>query len=278
MTAGASRTAMTVIGRFKRCVMLLAAIALLASGRPSDKLIDILSLVSHFDDGSLVAISYWASYPNPQAPDMVLTDLDRVQTEAVQLAPDERGALFAWLNHGGRQKLLALGVSDTQIGPCQKLIDQKSCQTATAASTVSGSGGARNLALRLMPADPESGVELDGGFAMLNAPATLVDCIAFHNNSNKTTAAITFTYRMVDAAGKLLVAGSNILVGSFAPGARVAAPEPAMLNSASPGDVSQKPANCWSKILDGSTALPPAVTVVVDVASVTFEDGTHWSR
>src|SRR5579872_5937012 len=97
MTSGASRSAVAVAGRLKRCVMLLAAIASLASGRPSDKLIDILSLVSHFDDASLVAISYWASYPNPQAPEMVLTDLDRAQTEAVQLAPDERDALFTWL-------------------------------------------------------------------------------------------------------------------------------------------------------------------------------------
>ncbi len=258
--------------------MLLAAIASLASGRPSDKLIDILSLVSHFDDASLVAISYWASYPNPQAPEMVLTDLDRAQTEAVQLAPDERDALFTWLNHGGRQKLFALGVSDAQIGPCQKLIDQKSCQTTAVASPVSGGGGARNLALRLMPADPESGVELDRGFAMLSPPATFVDCIAFHNISNKTMAAITFTYRMVDATGRLFVAGSNILVGSFGPGARIAAPQPATLSGSSPGDASQKPANCWSKILDGSAPLPPGAAIIVDVASVTFEDGTHWSR
>lgn len=270
------------MSRLKILAVLFATVALLgAAVQPSSKLIDILSDISHFDETSLIAISYWASYPNPQAPDTELTDLDHVQVQALQLSSTERDALFAWLNHGGRQKLIALGVTDEQIGPCQKLIDPQPCQGIAAAAAIPSIAlsGYRSLTLRLAPPDPASGLELQGGFAILSGSTTLVHCVAFRNASNKTAAAITFTYQLLDASNSVLEAGSDILVGSFTPNTTVPDPSPGGVGGWLGSDTAQKPPNCWLKTSGASgSTLARGTTLAVEVASVTYQDGTHWSR
>lgn len=267
----------------RQAAALLATVALLgAAAQPSAKLVEILTTISHFDDASLIAISYWASASNPQAPDVELTDLDRVQTESLQLAPAERDALFTWLNHGGRDKLYAVGASDAQIGQCQKLIDEKSCagaQGQTVAAPGLATAGSHGLALHLTPSDPSSGVELEGGFAAVSGASILTDCIGFKNTSTKTAAAITFTYQILDPNGSVLEAGSDIVVGSFTPGAVVTAPDPSAANGWSgSGGTSPQPSNCWVKASGQSDpALSSGSGFAVEVASVTYEDGTHWS-
>jgi hypothetical protein len=280
MAGGVSRTHARVNKIWKRFAVMLAALTLLGATTPppNQKIIELLSTISHFDDASLIAISYWASAQNPQPPDADLTDLDHVEIASVQLPPDQRDALFTWLDHGGRQKLLALGLTDDEIGPCQKLIDPQPCKGIAAAPPSIALSGYRSLTLRLAPADPASGLELQGGFAILSGSSTLAHCIGFRNASNKTAAAITFTYQLLDAANDVLEAGSDILVGSFSPSTTVPNPSPGGIGGWLGGGAAEKPQNCWLKTSDAGATLAHGTTLAVEVASVTFEDGTHWSR
>ncbi len=268
--------------------------ALLGAGQlqPSAALTQSLATIAHFDDASRIAISYWASYPNPQAPDTPLTDLDRVQTKVLTLAPAERDALFTWLTHGGREKLYALGVTDRDIGPCQPLIDAKSCHTSPAlglaqsspsasARAFSTTGGQRDLAFSATSdASAASGIALERGFASVDADAgTLTHCISFRNTTQKTVAALTLTYKILSQSGDVLTAGADIVVGSFTAGEEIAGPSSFGEFQGTQSSGHPSPPNCWIRSSSAQDAvLQRAARFTVGVASVTYEDGSHWSR
>ena len=270
------------------------SLALLGAGQlqPSAALTQSLATIAHFDDASRIAISYWASYPNPQAPDTPLTDLDRVQTKVLTLAPAERDALFTWLTHGGREKLYALGVTDRDIGPCQPLIDPKSCHTSPAlglaqstpsASTraFSTTGGQRDLTFSATSdASAASGIALERGFASVDADAgTLTHCISFRNTTQKTVAALTLTYKILSQSGDVLTAGADIVVGSFTAGEEIAGPSSFGEFQGTQSSGHPSPPNCWIRSSSAQDAvLQRAARFTVGVASVTYEDGSHWSR
>jgi hypothetical protein len=262
--------------RLARLAAIVCAVAVMgAATQPSAALVALLAQISHFDDASLLAMSSWASYENPQPPDTPISDLDEAEVQALKLAPAEQDALFAWLEHAGRTKLYALGLTDNQIGPCQPLIDQNGCKHPT--PVVALSAMPRDLTFRA-DAQPDSGVEVSGGFASVSADAiSFTHCIAFKNATQKTMAAITFTYRMLAPSGIVLGAGSDVVVGSFLAGSQTESP--ASLEALQSLTASGVPPNCWTKMVPPlDPALLHATVFSVGVASVTYEDGTHWSQ
>lgn len=261
--------------------------------QPSAALKQVLGSIARFDDASLIAISYWASYPNPQAPEMPATDLDRVQVETLTLGPTERDALFTWLAHHGRAKLYALGVTDGDIGPCQNLIDLKECHSSqqhppgaladagvgSGASPGSGATSEHDLLFTIASAAAAaSGIALESGFAAVDANAnSFTHCITFRNATQKTAAALTFTYKILAPSGDVLTAGSDILVGSFTPGSEAAGPK-SFVEFAHAHQAKSMPPNCWTKSFDATDpTLRRAASLTIGVASVTYEDGSHWS-
>lgn len=275
----------------RRLAVLLSSLVLLGAGQiqPHAELLQILTSIAHFDDAGLIAISYWASDSNPQAPDAPLTDLDQVEIKTLTLPPGERDALVTWLNHGGRAKLYALGITDADIGPCQPLIDPKDCRIAStpglvrssqpSAPPLSTSGEQRDLAFHTASdTTAESGISVEGGFASVSSNASvLTHCISFRNTTQKTAAAITLTYKLLSQSGDVITAGSDILVGSFTAGEEISSPGSfAQFQSAQ--STGHSPSACWVKSSNPSDPmLQQAASFVVEVASVTFEDGTHWS-
>lgn len=276
----------------RHLAVIFLSLALLGAAQvqPSTTLTQILASIAHFDDASRIAISYWASYPNPQAPDTPLTDLDQVQTKFLTLAPAEREALVTWLTHGGRAKLYALGVTDRDIGACQPLIDPKSCRNTPtlglaqpnpgSAQSLSASGGQRDLAFSASSdASAASGIAVERGFAWLDPnTGTFTHCITFRNTATKTAAAVTLTYKILAQSGDVLTAGSDILVGSFTAGEEIAGPSSfSELESMQSSDQSP-PSNCWTRSSGAQDpVLQHASRFIIGVASVTYEDGTHWS-
>jgi hypothetical protein len=264
--------------KLARLAAIFTAVAVMgAANQPSALLLALLAQIAHFDDASLLAISSWASYQNPQPPDTPLTDLDQVEVEAVKLAPAEQDALFAWLEHTGRSKLYALGVTDNQIGPCQPLIDQNGCKHPSPVVVLSATP--RELSFRA-DAQADSGVEVSGGFVSVGADATsFTHCIAFKNTTQKTMAAITFTYKMLAPSGLVLGAGSDVVVGSFLAGSQTESPASLEALQSLTAGGGAAPENCWTKTVPPlDPALLHATVFSVSVASVTYEDGTHWSQ
>lgn len=277
----------------RHLAVVLLSLALLGTGQmqPSATLTQILLKIAHFDDGSRIAVSYWASYPNPQAPDMTLTDLDDVETKILTLAPAEREALDTWLTHGGRAKLYVLGITDGDIGPCQPLIDPKTCRNSptlglaqtnplASAPSFSTSGEQRDLAFSTSSdASAASGITVERGFAVVNPDAgTLTHCVTFRNTTQKTVAALTLSYKVLAQSGGVLTAGSDILVGSFTAGEESAGPtsfsELQSMQSSGHGP----PSNCWIRSSGAQDPLlQRASRFAIAVGSVTYEDGTHWS-
>jgi hypothetical protein len=269
---------------------LASALALLAATPQSNALLQVLSAISHFDEASLIAISSWASYADPQAPDTPLTDLDNVEVEVLKLPPQEREALFAWLEHAGRAKLYALGVTDSEIGPCRDVIDSKDCrnpspsplQAASALTTSIPQAeqlAARELSFHADTSQTNSGIEISGGFASTSEDATaFTHCIGFANVAQKTIAAVTFTYRLVTQSGEVLEAGSDIVIGPFQAGSQTRSPASldALQTISNAGQAA--PSNCWTKTFnDPDPALVHAAGFVAEVTAVTYEDGNHWS-
>jgi hypothetical protein len=253
----------------------VCAVTLICAAAPQTvTLSQVLAQISRLDEASLIAISNWASYPNPEAPDTSMSDLDSAEMAALKLSPQEQQALFTWLQHGGRSKLHALGISDAQIGPCQPLID-----TGCASASVASAPGPHELAFQPQ-AQSAAGVDVSGGFAVLSADASaLTHCISFGNRTRKTISAITFTYKLLSPAGAVLSAGSDVVVGSFQAGSQIASPSSAgeLANATAGGE--PPPANCWTKAVApraAGPAAPAAFTVVV--SSVTFEDGSRWPQ
>jgi hypothetical protein len=259
----------------KVAVALCAALLLAASPAQEDSLVQVLQQIAHLDEASLIAVSNWASYSNPQPPDTPMSDLDQVEVEAVKLPPQDQDALFTWLNHGGRSKLYALGITDGEIGPCQPLIDgSKACKSPTVALAPIA---ARSLAFR-SAAQAASGVEISGGFATLSPDATaLTQCIAFKNVTGKKIAAITFTYALLDASGNVATAGSDIVVGSFDGGSQTTSPLSLGDFQTLTAGGGSPPSNCWTKSTTLSKKMQPAIFNVA-VSSVTFEDGSRWPQ
>ena len=287
------RIFITMVQNVARFAIILLALVLLgaAQAAPSASLEQILASIEHFDDASLIALSYWASYPNPQAPDTPLTDLDRVQVKALTLAPPERDALFSWLDHGGRTKLYALGVTDNDIGPCQALIDLgcRKPQSSVAESLAQGGAGTnsaaappairRDLLFAIAgAASSASGITLERGFAVMDTSSDmLTHCVTFRNTTAKTAAALTLTYAILGRSGEVLTAGSDILVGSFTAGSEIKAPQ-TFDEFAQVSLAGSVPTNCWKKSLAATDpVLQRAAGLTIGVTSVTYEDGTHWS-
>jgi hypothetical protein len=251
--------------------MLLAA----TTDTQTVSLVRVLAEIAHFDDASLLALSNWASYENPQPPDTPITDLDQVEVEALKLQPADRDALFAWLEHQGRGKLYQAGMTDSQIGPCQPLFDRNSCKNA--ALSLSQASAAKDLSFRSSP-QQQSGVAISSGFAAVSTNSTtLSHCVAFENTTMRTISAITFTYKLLGVGGDVLTAGSDVLVGSFGAGSQTAIPASASELQSQMQIGQALPPNCWTKKAASSDpAMQRAAVFSIGVASVTFEDGTHW--
>jgi hypothetical protein len=105
-------------------------------------------------------------------------------------------------------------------------------------------------------------------------------CLSFKNDSGKKIDGITFIYKIYSQNGQVLTAGSNLRTGSFEAGAEVAGPSTATDLSGIRSDGPDKAllANCWTHTTSMATpVLLRASYIAVGVASVTYDDGTHWA-
>jgi hypothetical protein len=254
---------------------------------PSKQMLAVFKAIQALDQSSVIAVQVWASYPKPEPPEPILTAEDQVEAAIAQLKPPERTAVLSWLDHGGRSKLYALGASDADIGPCVPDVDPKNCAalsaTGTAGATVnasSGSSGFRDLTFTVAPGQGDGGgIAIERGFAMVKTDATSeTHCLSFKNAGTKKADAVTFVYKLHAQSGEVVYAGSNVRAGSFDPGTEVPGPDgPASLAQLRAGPDKAQLDNCWTKTNTLATpALLRAAYIVVGVASVTFDDGTHW--
>jgi hypothetical protein len=265
------------------CCLVTGLAVLTASGQStvSPQLIKTLQAIQKLNATDVLVISTWASYPRPQAPDPVLTAADAVEVAIVGLEPSEEEAVFAWLNHSGRGKLYTLGATDDDIGPCLPDVDPK-CDAASPSSLAAAEPtGFRNLAFTLLPGAPDGGISIISGFAIVKTDSTLeTHCLTFKNEGTKTADAVTFSYKIHAQSGDVVDAGSNVRTGFFSPGAQVAGPssESDLHNDNVAGADKTPLQNCWTKSSPIATpALVRASYITVGVASVIYDDGTHWS-
>ncbi len=267
------------------CCLVIVSLGLAASAQstPSPQLLKTLQAIQKLDSTNVLVLSTWASYPRPQPPDPVLTTSDAVEVAVLSLSPSDTEAVLAWLNHTGRGKLYALGATDDDIGPCLPGVDPK-CDSASPSTMTAQNGavGFRNLAFTLLPGTPDGGISIVSGFAIVKADNTLeTHCLTFKNDGSKTADAVTFVYKIHSQNGDVVDAGSNVRTGFFSPGAQVAGPASASeMHDFSAADADKTPLrNCWSKSSPIATpALVRASYITVGVASVIYDDGTHWSQ
>lgn len=252
---------------------------------PSKQLLAVFKAIQALDAPSVIAVQVWASYPKPEPPETILTTEDQVEAAIAQLKPPERAGVLSWLDHGGRGKLYALGASDADIGPCVPDIDPKNCAASTAAGTPANPSNAsspiRDLPFTLAPGQGEGGgIAIERGFAVVKTDATSeTHCLTFKNAGTKKADAVTFVYKLHAQSGEIVYAGSNVRAGGFDPGTEVLGPDsPAGLAQLRAGPNKSQLDNCWTKTNSLATpALLRAAYIVVGVASVTYDDGTHWA-
>ncbi len=253
---------------------------------PSPQLLKILQGIQELDSGGLLAIRVWASYSKPDLPSPNLTPLDQIETDILlKLAPADRSAILSWLDHGGRSKLYARGLTDADIGPCVDNIDAANCNTASSSGAAAVSAAPpsfRDLPFTLAPgSNQDGGIAIEHGFAMVKTDATSeTHCLTFKNAGLKKVDAVTFIYKLHAQNGEVVYAGSNLRAGNFDPGAEVpgvaSAADFSSIRSDSPDK--EQLANCWTKTTQLATpALLRATYITVGVASVTYDDGTHWA-
>ena len=253
---------------------------------PSALLLRILKGVQELPSPDTLSLHVWATYSKPDLPSPNLTPLDQIETDILlKLSPAERTAILSWLNRGGRSKLYALGVSDADIGPCVEMVDASNCSTASSSGggqTASAPASFRDIPMTLTAgSNQDGGVSIEHGFAIVKNDATSeTHCLTFKNIGQKKIDGITFVYKIYSQSGQVLTAGSNLRAGSFEPGADVAGPAAAADLSNIQSDSPDKAllANCWTKTTQMATPeLLRASYITVGVASVTYDDGTHWA-
>lgn len=286
-------------------IFLLATISAVASGDspqptngygqpiPSKDLIKVLAEVQKLDQGGILGLHVWAGYTRQQPPDPALTPLDDIETAIIlKLSPAERDAMLSWAGHGDRSKLLALGVTNADIGPCVDNIDRGNCSVV-----VSASGGSALLA-SANPSTPtaafhdlpftvaagnnqDGGISIERGFAIVKNDATSeTHCLTFKNVGAKKIDALTFVYKLHAQNGAVVFAGSNLRAGNFEAGAEVPGPAtaPELGTLRTDGPDKDLLANCWTKSTKVATpGLLRAAYITIAVASVTYDDGTHWA-
>lgn len=299
-----------VLGRAALCAMLACAF-LGATAVPSSALLRVLGEISHLDEASLISISYWASATVPQAPFEKLSALDEAETDIVALGPQDRDGVLTWLNHGGRDKLHSLGASDDDIGPCTAYIEPKNCRALQSSNAASAFGGAhatnvntsqnssnfttsyRQISFALGQTTAGN-IVLHTGFAFLAGDQSQATyCVSFRNEGQKTASAVTFAYQIAAASGQILTAGSDIRAGPIAPGTDVVGPVSWLEFNSARSQNQDALDNCWTvRPPDFATwpvspsgqvstnhpkpAFAGAATLTVSVASVTYDDGSHW--
>ena len=255
----------------------------------SPLLLKILKGVQELSSADTLSLHVWATYSRPDIPSPNLTPLDNIETDIMLKLPTaERVAMLSWLNHSGRTKLYAVGATDNDIGPCVDSIDAANCNAMSSnasggANTVAvGPTAYRDLTFTLAPSGNQTGgVSIEHGFATVKNDATSeTHCLSFRNDSGKKIDGITFIYKIYGQNGQVLTAGSNLRAGSFEPGVEVPGPATAADMSGIRSDSPEKTflANCWTHTTSMATAeLLRASYIAVGVASVTYDDGTHWA-
>jgi hypothetical protein len=286
------------------CALFLSVIAIAAAEEPasnvggygqpapSKQLLAVFKAMQALDAPSVIAVQVWASYTKPEAPETILTAEDQVEAAIAQLKPPERTAVLSWLDHGGRTKLYALGATDADIGPCVPDVDPKNCAASSSApgsasaaasssTTSSTSNAFRDLTFTLAPGLGDGGgIAIERGFAVVSSTSTSeTHCLTFKNAGSKKVDAVTFVYKLHAQSGEVVYAGSNVRAGSFEPGTEVAGPNgPGDLAQLSSGPNKSQLDNCWTKSNSLATpALLRATYITLGVASVTYDDGTHWT-
>lgn len=234
----------------------------------------------------MLGLHVWAGYSRPQPPDPILTPLDDIENAIIiKLTPSELDATLSWLGHHDRSKLLALGVTNADIGPCIDLVDKGDCNaTVSQAGTTNTVSTAtfRDLLFTVAAGNnQDGGISIERGFAIVTNDATSeTHCLTFKNVGTKKVDALTFVYKLHAQNGEVVYAGSNVRAGNFETGAEVrgpaTAPELGTLRSDGPDKTLL--ANCWTKSTKVATpGLLRAAYITISVASVTYDDGTHWA-
>lgn len=268
------------------CAFLAAAYASSIAGTQPAASADLrktLKAIQELDPASVLGLQVWASYPKPEAPSPILSALDEAEAEILTLKPDDREAVMSWLEQNGRGKLHAQGASDADIGACVPEVDPKNCSlSATQLDQAATSAGSyRDLSFALASgADAGGGIAIERGFAIVKSDATSeTHCLTFKNVGPKEADAVTFVYRLQARTGAVIDAGSSVRAGSFSPGMEVRGPSSAgdLVNPPDGSDKSQLD-NCWTRSAHlAPPALLRATSITIGVASVTYNDGTHWS-
>jgi hypothetical protein len=251
----------------------------------SKELVQLLTYIQKLDQGGLLALHVWAGYSRPQAPAPVLSDLDEIETTITQkLSAGDRDAILSWLAHGDRGKLLARGATNAEIGPCVDNVDHGDCNASIShtGTTTATAGAFRDLVFTLAPGNnQDGGISIERGFAFVKNDATSeTHCLTFKNVGPKKIDALTFVYKLHAQSGDVVDAGSNVRAGSFEAGSEVAGPAtaPDLGGIRSDGPDKMLLANCWTKNTQVATpALLRATYITVGVASVIYDDGTHWA-
>ena len=258
---------------------------------PSKDLIKVLAQIQKLDQGGMLGLHVWAGYSRPQPSDPPLTPLDDIETAIIfKLSPSERDAMLSWARHGDRSELLALGVSNADIGPCVDSIDRSDCNavaaaggaTNAAASSTTTSAAFHDLPFTVAAGNnQDGGISIERGFAIVKNDATSeTHCLTFKNVGAKKVDALTFVYKLHAQNGEVVFAGSNLRAGNFESGQEVAgpasAPDLGTLRSDGPDKMLLN--NCWTKSTKVATpGLLRAAYMTIGVASVTYDDGTHWA-
>ena len=253
---------------------------------PTKELVKILAAVQKLDQGGTLGLHVWAGYSRPQPPDPALTPLDEIETAIIlKLSASERDAMLSWAGHGDRSALLTLGVTNADIGPCIDLIDRGNCNaTASHGGTTAAAAPAAFHDVPFTVAGGNSqdgGISIERGFAIIKNDATSeTHCLTFKNVGAKKVDALTFVYKLHAQNGQVVFAGSNLRAGNFDAGQEVAGPAtaPELGSLRSDGPDKMLLANCWTKSTTVATpGLLRAAYITVAVASVTYDDGTHWA-
>jgi hypothetical protein len=127
----------------------------------------------------------------------------------------------------------------------------------------------------------DGGISIERGFAIIKNDATSeTHCLTFKNVGQKKVDALTFVYKLHAQNGDVVFAGSNLRAGNFDAGPEVGgpatAPELGSLRSDGPDKMLLD--NCWTKSTQVATpGLLRTAYITVGVASVTYDDGTHWA-
>ncbi len=241
-----------------------------AQATPSQPLGNVLAEMRGLSDNDFLTLTGWARTGAP-APFPSSFQPQATEGDILNLAGDDRNAVFSWLQGNGRAALYARGAQDSDIG---------SREPGGRVTPTPTPGAWRNLPLAAssLNGNVQGNINVIGGFAAAKRDGSaVIACISFANVAAQTATRVVFDVPLLDANGQEVGNLTLDRSGEFSTNVQIMTF--ATMNEWVSGSIGPRSRmdNCVLQQL-GTAAIPILQARVAGyrVVRVVYADGTSW--